>query len=470
MHTSVGTVHKAVRSRSVLLILALLAPAAPSAATAPAATSPAQPVATTIPAHLPPSRDLEASWEAPWNPDHALSRRSTWEQVVLLPGRIVSLPLVGLGWATDYALGAVEQRSPSLIAPTTHRTAQPRLLTPRLSHLGDRTGLGAAIVAQAGSQRLGRASLEYAASNKFYNRTRATWKRGPASLQYGYEWRPQDRYYGAGTASSKDSVSSYAMQREFVLAGARWAWGRDSASARPRGAFNVWAGPRSAVTRNGRESGVLSYERRFPGDAAEVLDTRVEHFIYGVSAMADHRAGAPHWNHGWRVLASAEQFAPPVGTLALHSAADDGATFSRYDIEAESGISMFRDPRTLRLAVHLTDQQVTSGRGHFLVSDMATLGDRAGLGGFVAGRFHDLDLLLTRLTYVFPLVHRFEMDAHSEWGAVYPDLWNDASLRSLHHSLGLSLRSRTDRVPRGAVGFDWSGESMRISYTLGAAE
>lgn len=470
MHTSVGTVHGAVLSSSLLLILGLIAQPTASASTPTTVAPSTQPVVSTLPIQLPPAQTLDASWEAPWNPDHAMSRRRSWEQVVLLPGRIVSLPLVGLGWATDHALGAVEQRSPSFIGPTTHRVTQPRLLTLRLAHLGDRTGLGAAVVAQTPAQRLGRASLEYSASNKFYNRTEATWNGGPASLQYGYEWRPQDRYYGVGTASSKDSVSGFAMQREFVRAGARWAWGRDSASARPRGAFNVWAGPRSEVTRSGREPGVLSYEQRFPGDAAGVLDTRVEHFIYGVSALVDHRAGAPHWNHGWRVLASAEQFVSPLGALALHSAAHDGATFSRYDVEAESGISMFRDPRTLRFAVHLTDQQVTAGREHFQVSDMAALGGHAGLGGFVAGRFHDMDLLLTRLTYVFPLVHRFEMDAHSEWGAVYPDLWHDASIRSLHRSLGLSLRSRSDRAPHGSVGFDWSGESVRFLYTLGAVE
>lgn len=260
------------------------------------------------------------------------------------------------------------------------------------------------------------------------------------------------------------------MQREFARAGARWVWGRDSASARPRGAFNAWAGPRSEVTRNGREPGVLSFEQRFPGDTPGVLDRRVEHFIYGVSALMDHRAGAPHWNHGWRLLASAEQFVPPLAALALHSAAADGAKFSRYDIQAESGISVFRDPRTLRLAVHLTDQQVTSGRDHFQIADLATLGGHAGLAGFVAGRFHDTDLLLTRLTYVFPLMRRFEMDAHSEWGAVYPDVWTDASIRSLRHSQGLALRLRGDRTPLGAVGVDWSSESLRFSYALGTGE
>jgi hypothetical protein len=105
-----------------------------------------------------------------------------------------------------------------------------------------------------------------------------------------------------------------------------------------------------------------------------------------------------------------------------------------------------------------------------LASDLSMLGGHAGLGGYSAGRFHDMDLLLTRVAWIFPLQRRFEMDLHSEWGAVYPDLWNDAKLATLHHSYGLALRLRDDRGPRASVGFDFSREAIRLRFSLGGVE
>jgi hypothetical protein len=42
--------------------------------------------------------DLGPTSAPPWNPPRAISARRTWEVVVLAPGRIVSLPLSGLGY------------------------------------------------------------------------------------------------------------------------------------------------------------------------------------------------------------------------------------------------------------------------------------------------------------------------------------------------------------------------------------
>src|SRR5580765_7735434 len=41
--------------------------------------------------------DLRPTTQAPWNPSHALARRRTWERAVLMPERIVTLPLTALG-------------------------------------------------------------------------------------------------------------------------------------------------------------------------------------------------------------------------------------------------------------------------------------------------------------------------------------------------------------------------------------
>src|SRR5262249_54032478 len=53
--------------------------------------------------------DLAPSTAPPWNPSAAVPRRKTWENVVLFPGRVISLPLSGLGRLTDRALLQGEQ-------------------------------------------------------------------------------------------------------------------------------------------------------------------------------------------------------------------------------------------------------------------------------------------------------------------------------------------------------------------------
>jgi hypothetical protein len=105
-----------------------------------------------------------------------------------------------------------------------------------------------------------------------------------------------------------------------------------------------------------------------------------------------------------------------------------------------------------------------------LPSDMSRLGGRDGLSGYAPGRFHDLDLAVGRIMYLFPLARLAEVELHSEWGAVYPDVWKDAKLNTLRNSVGLSLRGRSDGAPHGELGIDFSPEGVRFSYTFGEVQ
>ena len=415
---------------------------------------------------------LGTSDAVPWNPPQALARRTGWEQVVLLPGRIVSLPLSGLGYATDRLLGRFEQSSWAA-RPGTSAAPRQHLLLLKTPRLGDRSGLGGAVELrkQLLSGPLSSVwSAEYAATLLRYNRTLLTASGRPLTVQYGYEWRPQDRFYGIGNNAPVDSVSDYASQSEFVRAGLAWGSDPGRILARPHSALALWGGPRSRVTRTGRESGEESYETRFPTLAAATLDRRIEHLVYGASVSHDGRAGSPHWSHGWRSMLSVERFDAPIRALALHSATAEGAQFTRLQGELESGFSFMRDPRTLRISLRATDLRVSANANRMLVSDLSTLGGQAGLGGYSPGRFHDLDLVLTRLDYVFPLERRLEVNLHSEWGAVFPDLWSDAKLSALHNSYGFALRVRSDHAPMGSVGLDFSREAVRFRFSIGGVQ
>ena len=105
-----------------------------------------------------------------------------------------------------------------------------------------------------------------------------------------------------------------------------------------------------------------------------------------------------------------------------------------------------------------------------LVSDLATLGGNEGLMGFEPGRFHDADLMLARLTYLFPILRGVEVDLHSECGAVYHDVWKDAKLNTLRTSAGFAVRLRSALKPRASAGLDFSQESVRLRFSLGGLE
>ena len=384
---------------------------------------------------------------------------------------MVSLPLVGLGDGVRSLTGWLETIGRIPTGPQAPRARRASLVSFHLPKLGDRAGWGGGVELRSPSMMgfLPTVTARYTATLRLYNSTLIGVSRGPFALQYGYDWRPKDPIYGIGLASSHDSLADFAVQDEFVRASWKWASG-DSAVLGPHLAIQAWGGPRTLVTRTGRDDSETSYDILFPALAASSLDQRVEHLTYGASVTGDLRQGRPHWSRGGRLRVAAERFDDPVQALALHTAQARGATFDRFTIEGETGVSFLRDPRTLRLYARVVDDRLGDRADRFLFADMARLGGRDGLSGFSPGRFRDLDALLTRVMYVTPLARLFELELHSEWGAVYPDVWQDAALRSLKSSYGLSVRVRTDRSVRAAVGVDFSKESVRLRYSLGAVE
>jgi hypothetical protein len=411
--------------------------------------------------------DLGPTTDVPWNPPAPVSGSEPWETALRLPGQIASFPLVGLGYAARHTMLEVERAS---LVPRVIYLAQvlPRsglYLMP--ASLGDRTGLG--VTASVAPARLGRAlSVSTSVSTRHYSSSRVAASLGPAEAEYGYDWRPEERFFGLGLRTSDEETSVYAAQSEHLKLTVRYPWSREGPA--PRAQVRAWAGQRRMVERTGREDEIASYDQTFPG-VAGALDRRIRHWVYGVGASLDRRAGAPHWSRGYRLAAAVDRFDKPEvidGTPA--SPADPPPQFTRARYQAEWGFSFMRDPRTVRLAATAVDQRLSQGSGEPLVPDLATLGGSQGLAGFEAGRFHDLDALALKASYIFPLAEHFELDVHVEGGGVYRDLWNDARLNGLRGSYGAALRPRLKSAPLGSVGVDWSAEKVRIRYSIGGVE
>jgi hypothetical protein len=227
-----------------------------------------------------------------------------------------------------------------------------------------------------------------------------------------------------------------------------------------------WLGPRAIVTRTGREPGKPSIDSRFAGLVEETLNERYENMTYGVEFSSDWRMGGPHWWEGWRTLVRAERFDEPWAILGLKTQ-EAGAQFTRTTLQMENALSWGRDPRPVRFMGRIVDTGVSSHADRMEIADLALLGGREGLGGFQAGRFHDFDLILGRVTYLIPLVRRLELDLHVESGGVYSDLWKSARFDQLEQSAGFAIRGRTNERPMGSIGMDFCREGARLRYTFG---
>ena len=415
--------------------------------------------------------DLGPTSDPPWNPPRALPRRETWEQVLDFPGRVVSLPFSGLGIVLEHTLHHVEETS--LIALGSHLAMTFPMRTGLMvlpAELGDRTGLGAKFALSTpylpGIWR-NVITGEISGSTLRYNSTRLRFGGDNLNLAYGYDWRPQEQFFGVGRGTDDDSVSNYAAQQEYVRAVVGLHWNRRDDGPGDRTRLEGWAGPRARIMRKGHESGRPSFEEYYPVAALPTLDDQLEYFIYGGSFDTDWRTGGPHWSRGWRLHVMAENYGDPPSWAAINDARGRGATFTRWGAEFETGFSFMRDPRTVRVMVKFVDQVVTEGAERFVVADLVKLGGAQGLWGFEPGRFHDLDAFLTRAAYVFPLSRRFEINLHAEGGAVYHDVWENLSLDTWEHSWGAYLRARTKTQPVASFGADFSREGFRIRYSIG---
>jgi hypothetical protein len=458
--------------RIPLVIIAQLI--SPPAAAAPVVSSSdvglADPVrGAAMPADSAGSHDLGPTTAVPWNPPRALRGEEPWETAVRLPGRLVSLPLALLGSAGRAGTLAIEQHH---VVPRVMMLAHlfpdvGIVLAP--ADLGDHTGFGLTLgFAPKPLRRHLRA--EVSGSTRQYNSTWLGLGAGPLAVGYGEEWRSQDHFSGLGMDAHLEEEAVYALHTRRAAARLEWPPpSPEGPSARARLAAH--AGLREAATRRGRpddDDPLLA--TAFPSLAAALDDRRVEHLVWGGRAALDRRAGAPHWSRGWRLEGAFERFDAPPGGLSLGPDNPAGARFTRTTVEAEAGVSFGRDPRTFRLLVQVTDQRVSPGDGAFLLADLMTLGGGRGLWGFEPRRFHELDLALARLTYVYPLAQHFEFELHAETGGVYRALSEDLAPRALETSFGLSLRPRTKAAPLGMVGVDMSREGARVRFTVGGVE
>jgi len=408
--------------------------------------------------------ELAASTAAPWLPDHPVPTAESWETAVRMPGRIVSLPLSGLGFVTKHAFIEVEESNliPKVITVVAGLPSAGILAGP--ANLGDRTGWGVSL--GFSPPWLGKhLSASWDGSTLKYSRTRAEARWGPVRLDYAYQWRPRERFYGLGPSSSEDDTTTFASQSQQARLGVAERLG--APERRWHADVAAWIGPREMVIRRGRGDDEPSFEQRFPS-LAPMLDERVEHLVYGGRVALDSRGGLPHWSHGARLSVEAHRYDRPLQALAFRTTSVP-FQFTRLVYEAEGGVSFYRDPRTLRLKLQVIDN-MPDASGALLLADQATLGGNRGLMGFAPGRFHDLDAVVGRLSYIFPLATRVELDLHVEAGGVQSDVWRTTRASALEHSYGIALRPRVDNLLLGLIGVDWSDETMRVRFSIGGVE
>ena len=432
------------------------------------------------------SPDLRASTSPPWNPARPVSPEHGWETALRFPGRVVSLPLVGMGNLAERSLVFLEKADARGRALAMSARAQELGIVMLPASLGDDMGLGA----EAGwaPRQFGyRLRVDVSATTTQYNRERILGAVGPLSVIYASAWLPREHFFGRGMQAPLSGESAYGEHTQSAKLVVSFGWqGFDTTTAlrteppmfgdrvrlrgpRHRTWGSAWAGPRRESVTRGRDPDAPSFEIAHPAEAAGSLYRSVEQFAYGAGISHDARRGLPRWSDGWRASIEGERFDRSIRALALNDAHSGARSFTRTTGRVETGVSFGRDPRTLRLALTAVDQRLDAGGGNFLLGDMRSLGGGAGLAGFEPDRFRDMDLVLTQLAYIFPLVTNLEMELHTETGGVYPHL-SRAGFATLRNSFGLALRIRTDVGIFGSLGCDWSPEQTRVGFTVGGLE
>ena len=400
----------------------------------------------------------------PWNPPRAVPTHERWEQVLNAPLTLVSLPIRAIGALSEAGLLRVQEDH--LVPRVRYGLAGTAKSGIQVggAGLGDRTGIGAAVT-YAPPQARGWLRASLAGSLRRYHHGRA--EVGPRWLFAGYthEWRPQEAFYGIGANALESDVSNYAVQSERAELRTRL-----RAGTRIRRGADVWAGERRSVLRRGRERNRPSFETPFPQLGTGTLDLEQTQVVTGARVMLDSRSGHPHWSRGWRLDAQVERFGPPRGDGLLLAGDGDAPGFRRFTLEGQAGWSFMRDPRTLRLGARLVDVEPLDPTRPPRLFDLSHLGGGAGLAGFEPGRFHDLDLLVVKLSYLFPLVEYGEIELSTDVGAVSGDVWRELRLDRLERSYSVTIRPRTHSAPLGALGVSWSREGTRVRVSLGGVE
>jgi len=433
-----------------------------------AAPPPATSTAPADSARVDPHADLGPTTAPPWNPPRPESGTRLWESLLQLPGRIVTLPLSALGYgARNYLLFAegnnVVPRAKAIIA------SSPRLGVYAIpASLGDHTGTGVAF--EVRPPRLnGILGGELSASTQHYHRTRVQLALGPFGADYLYEWRPRDQFFGIGPDSKQEDLCEYAVQDQSIRAQVAYPWQRHKQPPPPAQVL-AYAGTRQLVMRDSRGQ-EPSFEQVFPLIGASQLNEQAENLLAGFRGYFDARGGKPHWTHGVRMEAQVDYFGGSKDkALAFQTASSDAPEFTRYYGAVVTGFSFMRDPRTVRLAMRASHQDVAHRGGAMRIYDLSGLGGGRGLYGFEPGRFKDLDMVVGQVSYIFPLAQHFELDVHTELGNVYRDVFEAPTWNSLRQSWGVNLRPRTNSSPLGFVGVDWSNEGVRFRFSIGGVE
>jgi hypothetical protein len=287
--------------------------------------------------------NLAASTGVPWNPPHALASGKPWEQALRFPGLILSLPLVVLGSITDHAhRGRGHQlypkRSPSL-------GTRPRAVRHPARTLGDRTGIG--VAARLYPPGIGSTSTSNGGEPRSNIAGPLRAGQGPLILDYEFEWRPQDLFFGLGPNSSTRNESNFAGESQHLLL----TLSLRRRMGRARLETQAWGGERSLVTREGKADDRPSIEQVFPIYAA-AINQHEDYLTGGASVTLDARvAGVQRWISGWRAGGDGAGFADQTSQHLFPGSGPPRAS-TACGTRARLVIPFFKvDPRTVRLLV-----------------------------------------------------------------------------------------------------------------------
>lgn len=378
--------------------------------------------------------------------------KTTWEQIVSLPGTILYFPVKLVFFST--------QETVTFVQESETMAGLRRLLIPRVRIRGllpaysERSGAG---LKYYFNDILGEGSkLTFNAKYGFFDNRQKHYARLQdialgngfvSTLLFQYRYLTKESFFGIGPQTEADAESSFSLEKTTAEVYLDYLVNDQS---RLSGFVqfehnNVFEGD---------EEGVPSLTEA-PRDSLPGLQTRLKTATVGLKFALDSRDLPGRATKGWQLELA--------GSISDQI---DGEQFRYWilSMDVKRVVHLFYN-RTAVIRVLAQRARPFSGRAvpFYYLSE---LGQRETIRGYTRGRFRDNDLLMASIEYRYPIWHYFDAMIFCDAGQVASDLINDFRLDRFNFAFGAGIRVHSGRglVLKIEIGF--SNEKTRYYGVL----
>lgn len=274
-----------------------------------------------------------------------------------------------------------------------------------------------------------------------------------AHVQFTYDRRPRESYYGPGSLSKKGNEVAFTLESEIISAGLHFAPHRhlDAHVDVAYSIFNLF---------DGRDPGVTGNLNRIRGtfDLTSADLASQEFWSAGLALTHDWR------NHPGHTTAGGYESLQMI----YHRGAggSDKLEFVRTRLDFWRFLELFLE-RHVALRLLVEDIITFNDSPPVPVYLLSSLGGEDALHGYLTRRFVDKDLALVAIEYRYPVWRVLDGFVFVEQGRVFHDIVNDFEWRNWRWTVGAGLRAWHSKgiAFDARVAFSEEGTELYLEFT-----